>query len=203
VVWGRELREPWRVPRIACLLLVCLAAFAFVACEKPDRSYVTSPTVKTLIGTTTGNTAFNAPETPPPAQDPPDRWEVNFGLARWSELENGSPALELVMQVATRPGAGMEIWLENEGRTIARWSAGSTASYVGTVCFQLELETGGEAVPLGQGIHTATLAFRDPGSGVIASRKLDVTHNLPKLEGGVPSPTSEVMREALACRRGQ
>jgi hypothetical protein len=75
--------------------------------------------------------------------------------------------------------------------------------YVGTVCFQLELERDGEAVPLGDGVHTATLAFRDPGSGVIAADKLDVTNNLPHLEGAVPAQASEVMREALACRRGQ
>ncbi len=185
------------------LVLLLPVAAALVACEKPDRSYVTSPTLKTLIGTTTGNTAFNAPETPPPAQDPPDSWEVNFGLARFAELENGSPSLEVIGQVATQPGAGFEIWIENEGRTVARWSGGSTARYVGTVCFQLELQTDGEAVPLGEGTHTATMAFRDPGTGVIASRKLDVTHTVPELEGSLPGPASEVMREALACRRGQ
>ena len=195
--------EPRVVPRFTLLVVACLLAFAAAGCEKPDASYVTSPTIKTMLGTTTGNTAFNPPETPPPAQAPVHPWAVDFGLARWTELENGSPALEIVMQVETRPGAGMELWIENEGHTVARWSAGSTAILVGTVCFQLELERDGEAVPLGTGLHTATLVFRDPGSGVIASRKLDITHNTPHLEGAIPSQGSEVMREALACRRGQ
>lgn len=203
MVRARELREPRSVPRFAPLVLLCLLALAFAACEKPDASYTTSPTIKTMLGTTTGNTAFNAPESPPPAQDPVKPWDVDFGLARWTELENGSPALEIVMQVETRPGAGMELWIENEGHTVARWSGGSTAILVGTVCFQLELQGEGEAVPLGTGVHTATLVFRDPGSGVVAARKLDITHNVPKLEGSVPSQGSEVMREALACRRGQ
>ena len=190
------------MPRLL-LIPVLVIALLFAACEKPDRSYVTSPTLKTLIGTTTGNTAFNAPETPPPAQAPPHDWEVNFGLARWSELENGSPALEIVAQVDTHPGAGFELWIESEGRTVARWSAGSTARYVGTVCFQLELEKDGEAAPLGTGTHTATMVFRDPGAGPIAVRKIDVTNRVPELEGTVPGSGSEVMREALACRRGQ
>ena len=185
------------------IILVVLAAFALAACEKPDKSYVTSPTLKTLIGTTTGNTAFNAPESAPEPKDPPDRWQVDFGLARWTELENGSPALELLAQVATRPGAGMEIWVEYEGRTVMRWSAGSTTTYVGTVCFQLELEKNGEAAPLGSGTHTAVLAFRDPGSGVVAARRIPITNTTPTLEGTLPGEMSEVMREGLACPRGQ
>ena len=189
--------------RRTVLVVTALLAFAFSACEKPDKSYVTSPTVKTLVGTTTGEVAFNPPETAPPEQTPPERWEVEFGLARFGELENGTPALELVAQVATRPGAGMEIWLETEGRTVARWTAGSTGVYVGTVCFQLELERDGEAVPLGPGLHEATLTFRDPASGVVGARKLTVTHTTPKLEGTVPGPESAVFRDALACRRGQ
>jgi len=189
--------------RVFFLAAVLCFGVLLAGCEKPDRSYVTSPTLKTLIGTTTGNTAFNPPESPPPAKDPPQGWEVNFGLARWAELENGSPSLEIIGQVATKPGAGFELWIETEGRTVARWSAGSTANYVGTVCFQLELEKDGEAVPLGTGKHTATMVFRDPEGEVVAARKIDVTNTVPKLEGAVPGPASDVMREALACRRGQ
>lgn len=185
---------------LTALLTLCLT---LAGCEGTDRSYATSPALKTLIGTTTGNTAFNAPEPPPAPQAPPDRWQVEFGLARFTELQNGSPAIEVVGQVSTRPGAGFEFWLETEGRTVARWSAGSTTSYVGTVCFQLELQRDGEAVPLGPGKHTATFAFRDPGTGIIAARRLEVTNTTPILEGAVPGPGSEVFREGLACRRGQ
>ncbi len=191
------------VPRYLVAVVLLVLALGFGACEKPDKSYVTSPTLKTLIGTTFGNTAFNAPETAPEAKDPPSKWQLDFGLARWAELENGSPALEIVAQVATRPGAGFELWIESEGKTVARWSAGSTTTFVGTVCFQLELEKDGEAVPLGAGPHTATMAFRDPSSGIVTAQKLQVTNFTPKLVGAEPSPGSEVFREALACPRGQ
>lgn len=159
--------------------------------------------MKTLLGSTTGNTAFNPPEAAPEAQEPPAGWLVKFGLARWTELENGSPAIEVVMQVSTQPGAGMEFWLAHQGRTIARWSGGSTAKLTGTVCFQLEVERDGEAIPLGVGTHQATVAFRDPGGELIAARTLDVTSEVPEVQGSLPAQGSEVFREALACRRGQ
>ena len=66
------------------------------------------------------------------------------------EIDGGGAVCEGVAQVDTHPGAGFELWIESEGRTVARWSAGSTARYVGTVCFQLELEKDGEAAPLGE-----------------------------------------------------
>lgn len=159
--------------------------------------------MKTLLGSTTGNTAFNPPETAPEAKAPPADWLLEFGLARWTELENESPALEIVMQVHTQPGAGMELWLTHDGETVARWSGGSTTKLTGTVCFQLELQREGEAVPLRSGVHEVTIAFREPLGDVIAAQRLEVTNALPRLEGDVPSQQSEVFREALACRRGQ
>ncbi|MGE3074966.1 MAG: hypothetical protein AB7N24_02455 [Dehalococcoidia bacterium] len=191
------------MPRYLLAAIFAVVAIGLVACEKPDASYVTSPTLKTLIGTTTGNVAFNPAESAPEEKDPPDKWQVEFGLARWAELENGQPALQIVAQVATHPGAGFELWLDSEGKTVARWSAGSTTTFVGTVCFQLELEKDGERVPLGAGPHTATMVFRDPSTGVIAAQKLQVTNFIPKLTGADPGPESEVFREALACPRGQ
>jgi hypothetical protein len=187
---------------LAVAVCVVVAAL-FLACEKPDRSYVTSPTLKTLIGTTTGNVAYGPPESVPTEKDAPDHWQLSFGLARWSELENGSPALEIVAQVATRPGGGFELWLESADGVAARWSGGSTAAYVGTVCFQLELERDGEAVPIGPGPHHVTMAFRDPVEGVIAASRRAVTNETPHLEGSTPAQGSEVFGEALACRRGQ
>ena len=183
--------------------LLATVALTLTACERPDRSYATSPPMKTLLGSTTGNTAFNAPETAPAPKEPPDGWLLEFGLARFTELENESPAVEIVMQVGSQPGAGMELWLTHEGETVARWSGGSTAKLTGTVCFQLELQRDGEAVPLRSGTHQATIAFRDPGGEVIAARRLDITNDVPELEGGIPAQGSEVFREALACRRGQ
>lgn len=188
--------------RLAFLCLVVTAALA-AACEKPDASYVTSPSIKALIGTTTGNTAFNPPEAAPEPKEAPQGWDVDFNLARWTKLENGSPALEIIMQVQTRPGAGFELWVSDEQKTVARWSGGSTAVYVGTACFQLELRKGGEAVPLTDAKYHATVAFRDPASGVIAAKRIGVTNFVPKLQGDMPTAQSEVFREAYACPRGQ
>lgn len=185
------------------IALIAVLALSLSGCERPDRSYSTSPPMKTLLGSTTGNTAFNPPEAAPGPIEPPADWLLEFGLARWTELENDSPALEIVMQVRTQPGAGMELWLTHDGKTVARWSGGSTAKLTGTVCFQLELQRHGEAVPLRTGAHQVTIAFRDPGGGVIGARVLEVTNTLPRLDGSVPSRDSEVFREALACRRGQ
>ncbi len=186
------------------MALVAASSVLFAACEKPDASYVTSPSIKTLIGTTTGNVAFNPPETAPePTADPP-HWAIDFNLARFTELENGSPAIEVLMQVDTRPGYGFELWISGEdGHTAARWTGGSTNSYEGTACFQLELQRDGEAVPLSQGKYHATLAFRDPEGPVLVAKRIDVTNFTPKLTGAVPGAASEVFKEAWACRRGQ
>ncbi len=184
------------------LLAVVAAVVLLSGCERSDKSYATSPTAKTLLGTTTGNTAFNEPEIAPEPKAPPEGWFVEFGLARWTELENGSPALEIVMQIGTQSGAGMELWITHERETVARWWGGSTTKMTGTVCFQLELERDGEAVPLREGTHQATLAFREPNGELIAADRLDVTHRVPELEGGVPERGSEVFREAFACKRG-
>lgn len=189
-------------PGFAIALAAALVLLV-AGCERPDRSYSTSPPMKTLLGSTTGNTAFNAPESAPEPAEPPADWLLEFGLARWTELENESPAIEIVMQVRTQQGAGMELWLTHDGQTVARWSGGSTAKLTGTVCFQLELQRDGEAVPLRTGAHQVTIAFREPGGEIIAARTLEVTNTLPRLDGSVPSRDSQVFREALACRRGQ
>jgi hypothetical protein len=202
----RNVPQPARASRPGLLFfaLVIAVGAMLAGCEKPDASYVTSPSIKALIGTTTGNVAFNPPETAPQPVDEPAHWDVNFDLARFTQLENDSPALEVLMQVETRPGYGFELWITGEdGKTVARWSAGSTAVYNGTACFQLELQRDGEAVPLPQGKYHATLVFRDPDGPVLTAKRIDITNFTPKLQGTVPGPESEVFREAWACRRGQ
>lgn len=188
--------------RLSLVLFLALPLLV-VACEGKDKSYSTSPSLRALIGTTTGNVAFRPEEAAPPPMAPPDEWQVEFGLATFSELENGQPSLQLVAQVATRPGTGFELWLSDEtGATVARWSAGSTATYTGTICFQLELEREGEAVPLGEGRHTANWVFREPVDGIVSARVMPVTNQTPRLEGSVPGPESPVFKEALACPKG-
>ncbi|MCL6645260.1 MAG: hypothetical protein K6U88_09860 [Dehalococcoidia bacterium] len=191
--------------RFTIVAAVCLLALASLsACGLKDKSYATSPSLRALIGTTTGNVAFRPPEPPPAAPvEPPSNWELHFSLATFSRLENEQPSLQIVLQVRTHPGAGFELWLLDEaGQVVARWSAGATTSYVGTVCFQLELARDGEAVPLGSGEHRAIVAFREFGGQVMAARETRVTGNVPRLEGAVPAPNSPVYREALACPKG-
>lgn len=146
--------------------------------------------------------AFDPPETPPAAQAAPARWNLDVGVVRFDELENGTPALQVVLQVQSREGAGLELWLENESGVVARWSGGATAVYDGTVCFQLALQKNGEALPLPQGKYFATVALRDPGTGVVAAKRVAVTNTVPQLEGTAPGAASEVFREGLACPRG-
>lgn len=185
------------VPLLLALPLV------LVGCEGKDKSYSTSPSLRALIGTTTGNVAFRPDEVAPEPVAPPDDWQVEFGLATFSKLENDQPSLQVVAQVETRPGTGFELWLADEtGATVARWSGGSTTTYVGTICFQLELERAGEAVPLGDGPHTATMVFREPVDGVIAARVMPVTNQTPRLEGETPGAESPVFRDGLACPKG-
>lgn len=187
------------------LLLLTIGGLALAAagCGLKDKSYATSPSLRALIGTTTGNVSYRPPERPPAAKDPPSGWELHFSLATFSKLENEQPSLQVVLQVRTHPGAGFEFWLlDGTGETVARWSAGSTTSYVGTVCFQLELARDGVAVPLGEGPHRAVVAFREFGGEVVAARESRVTGNVPSLEGAVPEPLSPVFSEALACPKG-
>lgn len=173
-----------------------------VACEKPDASFTTSPSLRALIGTTTGNVAFRPPETPPAPVASPAGWQWELGLALFSQLENGQPSLRVVMQMGSRPGAGMELWLTDAEGVVARWSAGSTAVYGGVVCFQLLLQKGAEAVPLGTGKHELTVAFREPEGRVVTAQTVEVKSFTPKLAGGIPGQASEVFREGLSCPRG-
>lgn len=193
------LRHP---ARAALILAALVVAVAMTACEKPDASFTTSPSMRTLIGATTGNVAFNAAERPPEVKAPPSNWEWELALARFTKLENEAPALMIALQMQSRPGAGMEVWLTDSGRTVARWSAGSTAVYRGVVCFQLLLAEGSEAVPLGPGAHELTVAFRHPESGVVTAKRTPVTNRTPALAGGIPAIGSAVFRDALSCPRG-
>lgn len=189
--------------RLGGLALPLLLALALGGCGLKDKSYATSPSLRALIGTTVGNVAFRPAESPPAPTAPLSDWELHFSLATFSHLENDQPSLQIVLQVRTHPGAGFELWLLDESRqVVARWSAGATTSYVGTVCFQLELARDGEAVPLGSGEHRAIVAFRQFAGDIIAAAETRVTGNTPRLDGVVPLQGSPVYREALACPKG-
>jgi hypothetical protein len=181
------------------LLLVGLVS---TACEKPDASFTTSPSVRALIGQTSGNVSY-APAVPSPAEvAAPHGWRVDVGSARFSTLERGEHAIQVVMQISTQPGASMEVWLERDGEALVRWSGGSSVHFNGTLCFQVLLAEKGEALPLAGGKETLVLAFRDPGTEqLVVARRMPVAGVVPSVTGAIPGPGSRVFRDLLGCPR--
>jgi len=171
-------------------------------CEKPDASDVVSPSAKALLGTTTGAVAFSGDAPPAPTPNP-EGWDVRLENARFSTLENGQHSIQVVMQVQSRPGPPMEIWLSSAGKTVFFWAGGSAHIYDGVVCFQLRLEDAGEAIPLGPGPHEMTVAFGDPGidEPPVVVKTQRVAGTVPTLNGTVPGPESPVGKELLGCPR--
>ena len=201
-----------RTWRLAALPLALLGAAFSTACEKPDASYLTSPSADLLIGTTTGNVAFLPPEKSPDPVVSPAGWDEQLELALFGELEDGTDSLRILLTMKSLAGKGFEVWLSNQQGTVARWSGGSTQPYNGVVCFQMPMTakvkdkatgvTRVEAMPLPPGVYTATVVFRDVETGVFAAKSLKVTGNVPQLKGDAPGPESKVFRDLLGCPRG-
>ena len=192
----------WRFALIP-LVLVGLT-LTVSACNEPDTSFQTSPSVLILMGTTTGSVVLNSQETPPPPQNPPADWRFDFGNATFSHLDNGTPSIQFVMQVTARPGAGLELWLtrDSDNHTVARWTGGSSTVYSGTVCFQLVTVSKTEALPLTPGKYSLTADFIDAETGVIVSRKVNVTNQPQVSTLPPPSPTSDLFSIVYACPKG-
>ena len=125
--------------RLGVLPMVLLGAMLVSACEKPDASYLTSPSADLLIGTTTGNVAFLPPETAPDPVTSPAGWDERLELALFGELEDGTDALRIVLTMKSQAGKGFEVWLSDAQGTVARWSGGSSKPYNGVVCFQMPM----------------------------------------------------------------
>ena len=189
--------------RLRPFTVLAACALLLGACEKPDASFQTSPSAEALIGTATGNVAFAPPEQPPGTVASPAGWDHRFEAIFFDELEDGSPSIRVVLQEQTKRGAGFELWLATREGTLVRWTGGSTDIYSGTVCFQLKLKDGDEALVLPSGVPiTATIAYRDVERGVIASQSLPVRGTVPKLSGSAPGPESKVFKSLLGCPRG-
>lgn len=186
-------------PRLA---FAVVATLLIAACEKPDASDVTSPSARTLLGTTTGVVAYSPGDAPPAPTPDPQGWEVRFENARFSKLENGQHSIQVVLQIESRPGPPMEFWLTSGDSTVLHWSGGSAHSYNGVVCFQLRLEEDAEALALGPGPHEMTIAFGDPGIGEpVVAKTQRVAGTVPELKGSPPGPESRIGRELLGCPR--
>ncbi len=185
---------------VAALGIMLLAS----ACAQDDTSFEPSPSLRTLLGTTTGNRIMSPPGEPPAPRDPPANWQESLALAAWTKLANGTPALQVVLEVKAHEGAGMDIWLtDDSGAAIVEWAGGHTETYGGSVCFQLSLQENGQAIPLVPSRqYRLTVAFIDVASGdVVSSRQAPVTNDVPALTGTTPATGSRVFSEAYACRR--
>ncbi|MCC6381425.1 MAG: hypothetical protein IT304_02905 [Dehalococcoidia bacterium] len=192
---------------VGAAALALVLALLLTGCEKPDASNTTSPSAAALLGTTTGNVVFDPPERVPEPVAPPAGWEFELGNARWDDLENGTPALFVVLQLAAKPGTGMEIWLSDAaGRPVVRWSGGSTRAYSGVVCFQMKTrikeEGRDEGLQLAPGTYNLTIAFREVETGVVTAERAQVRSNTPAPAASTPAAGSPVFRDLLSCPRG-
>ncbi|MCK9518736.1 MAG: hypothetical protein M0R74_06905 [Dehalococcoidia bacterium] len=193
-----------RTVLLRTVIVASLAAMALAAaaCDKPDASRVTSPSIIALLGTSEGTPDYDPQQDPPADQAAPEGWSVDVGNARFNELENGAPAIQVVTQVSSRPGPELNLWLSGPEGPVWHWSGGSAREYHGVVCFQVRLEDEGEAMPLSTGPLRFSMAFSDPGGGdVVFAKTIDVAGFLPKLEGTVPGPESDAGRVLLGCPR--
>ena len=184
------------------LVLPLLAAVLLSACTPPDKSRLFSPSAKALLGTTAPTIlALAGSEAPPDPVAPPEGWALALSLARFGELDDGTPALVVFFQIESEPGASMDLWLSDQRGVIARWSGGATTRYRGEVCFQLTLvsEDGDRSLALaGTTGHMLTVAFLDGSGAVIVSGTRGITSNIPQLSGAEPRG-SDVFRDLYAC----
>jgi hypothetical protein len=131
-------------------------------------------------------------------------WVLGIELARWGELENGTPALEVILNAETQEGATLDLWLVTPEETVARWQGGVTDTFVGVTCFQLslvDLEDKSVVMQLEPGQTYSLVADLRMDSQLLAADRFDVTHFVPELHGQPPGPDSMVFRDLLGCRR--
>lgn len=184
-------------------MLAALLAFLFAACEKPDASDVTSPSGRTLLGTTAGTAAYDVDQMPPAASSDPDGWEFELLNARYSKLENFDVSLQVVTRTRALAGTTMEAWLWNEGGHVPLyWKGGTTTSYNGVFCFQFRFEDGDESLHIEDAQYYLTIGFRDQESGEwVVVKEERVAGTIPELNGEPPGEDSRVGRDLLGCPR--
>ncbi len=195
-------RRPSRaVMLLGAVELVLVALLLLSACTR-DKSRLTSPSARALLSVTAPTLlAFAPASTPPTPVDAPEGWALTVDLARFGKLEDGTPALAILLDLDSEAGAAMDLWFSDDGGVLARWSGGVTEDYRGDVCFQLPLvsEDGEHALPLaGSTGHTLTVAFLDASGGVIVSTTRGVASFVPQVSGASPG-ASDVFRDLLAC----
>lgn len=196
VRWGTTARRLLALWGLTALVLL-------VACEKPDASFVTSPSALALLGTTSG--AVRTADIPPPPTSEREApgWAFDLGNARFSHLENGTPSIQVVTQLLALPGARMALWILSGDVPVFYWTGGTTREYNGVFCFQLALASGKDALPLGPGPHRLAVAFVDATTGEVrAAKTVRVAGFPPELQGGsYPPGPSAPGTQLLGCPR--
>jgi hypothetical protein len=186
----------------AVLAAVAGAALLFGGCEKPDASYVTSPSAIALLGTAEGEVRLGSVPPPLPVTSDAPGWSFDLGNARFSELENGVPSIQVVTQIIARPGARMEMWLLSGGAPVYSWSGGTTRDYNGVFCFQIAIASGDEALPLGPGPFALRIAFVDEATGEpLAVKEVRVAGFAPDLRRSYPRGPAGPGAQLLGCPR--
>ena len=187
----------------AVALAAGILALVAAACTKPDASYVTSPSMAAIVGTAEGTVDFAPAQLPPAPTADRDGWNVDLGNARFEELENFEPSIQVVSLLVTGEADSLDIWLSGPDGPLFHWSAGPARPYSGTLCFQFALTDDGEALPLdSRETYTMTLALLDGLGRPIVSKEVTVAGHAPRsLEGESPTGESRVARVALACPR--
>lgn len=201
---GMETGVRGRTEARQLLALWGLAALVLlVACEKPDASFVTSPSALALLGTASGAAQTADIPPPPTSEGEAPGWAFDLGNARFSQLENGTPSIQVVTQLLARPGAHMALWILSGDVPVFYWSGGTTREYDGVFCFQLALAAGKDALPLGPGPHRLAVAFVDTTTGdVRAAKTVRVAGFPPQLKGGwYPPGPAGPGTQLLGCPR--
>jgi hypothetical protein len=156
-----------------------------------------------LVGGAEGTVEFSPAESPPAAIEDPPGWKLDLGNARFEELENFEPSIQVVSLLVSEHATSLSIWLSGPEGTVFRWTAGPVAPYSGTLCFQFALTDGDEALELDpSSTYALTLAILDDTGRPIVSREVTVAGRAPgSLEGAPPAGQSRLARVALACPR--
>lgn len=192
-------RQTGRWLSIAVLLGV---AAVVSACEKPDASYVTSPSALALLGTTEGEVRTASIPPPPRLTSEAPGWDFDLGNARFSKLENDVPSIQVVTQVISQPGAQMQMWLFSGGAPVFYWEGGTTRGYNGVVCFQLALASGSQTIPLGSEEHSLRIAFVDRKTGVpLVAKEVRIAGFVPELSRTFPEGAEPPGVKLLGCPR--
>ncbi len=187
------------------LPLIAVTALFLAACDKPDASDVTSPSARSMLGTTAATSvAFEVEEEPPAATTDPEGWDFFLGNVRYGKLENQQAAIQVVTRIESEAGAVVDFWVWREGHTALKWTGGESTPYNGVMCFMLRLEDAGESVQLGPGQeqYYFTMGFRDPASNeYLVVKSINIAGTVPQLDGETPGPGSRVADTLLGCPR--